>query len=222
VANAKQIRHNKKWLLMLLLDAVIIIALVLYFGMRHHSPVHNVKIQGVYLPLPVAIAPFHLTDNHGKIFTNENLKGHWTMLFFGFTNCGFVCPTTLTELNKMYQQLQNKLSKNNLPQVIFISVDPARDTVKRINEYVTAFNPQFIGLRGKESATEKLENELHIMAEKMQTSRKGKNNYTIDHTAEILLINPAGQLQAYMSYPHTAEQMIKDYNLILGSNNVIT
>jgi protein SCO1/2 len=215
MATLEQKARNRKWLIMLVIDVLIIAGLVMYFGVLHHRKA-DIKIDGFYLPTAVDVVPFHFTDNHAKKFTNENLKGHWSLLFFGFTNCGFVCPTTLTELNKMYLQLQKDLPENLLPQIVFISVDPERDTVKRLNSYVTAFNPHFIGVRGSEEATEKLESALHIVAAKMQSSRKGKNNYTIDHTAEILVVNPKGQLQAYLSYPHKAEQLVKDYKLIIS------
>ncbi len=183
-----------------------------------HATIAPPKIDGVYLSVPSDIPDFHFTDNKNHTFSKENLKNHWTFLFFGFTNCGFVCPSTLTELNKMMGLLEKKISASEMPQIVFISVDPERDTISRLNSYLTAFNPQFIGLRGKESDTEALEKELHIVAAKMESSQTGKKkNYTIDHTAEILLVNPDGKLQAYLSYPHTASQMADDYKKILGA-----
>jgi protein SCO1/2 len=206
-------KKNKKWLMRLMMSVALMASLIVYFGVLR---THEVKIQieGVYLPQATKMVPFKLTDNRGNLFTQENLKGHWTMLFFGFTHCGFVCPSTLAELNKMHHQLQKELPLKAVPQIVFISVDPQRDTLKRLNEYVTAFNVAFIGLRGSELATEKLENQLHIMAAKSEM--QGKNNYTLDHTAEILLINPQAEIQAYLSYPHQATQMIRDYKKILS------
>ncbi len=215
MANVTREKSHQKLVGIILFVIVILTLSILYLDFFHTETKPDIKIEGIYLPKAVEIKKFTLTDHHGKLFNNKNLKSHWTMLFFGFTNCGFVCPTTLTELNKMYYLLKNQLAPNLMPQIVFISVDPQRDTVKRINDYVTAFNPKFIGLRGEESETEKLENDLHILAAKTQTNQAGKNNYTIDHTAEILLINPKGQLQAYMSYPHKAEQMAKDYKLMV-------
>src|SRR6185295_10610750 len=97
-------------------------------------------------------------------FSNQNLKDHWSLLFFGFTNCGFVCPTTLTELNKMIKVLQQEIPDNQIPQVILVTVDPERDTVKRLREYVAAFNADFKAIRADLEATEQFENALHISA----------------------------------------------------------
>ena len=209
---------HKKLLSIILVVFGILAIFILYFGVHKNiNPIikKEIKINGFYLPKAVEIKKFSLIDNHGKLFNNNNLKNHWSFLFFGFTNCGFVCPTTLTELNKLYNSLKKQLPQNLIPQIVFISVDPERDTVKRLNSYVTAFNKQFIGLRGDELKIEQLENEMHIVAIKNQAEGSKKNNYTIDHTAEILVINPKGQLQAYLSYPHKAEQMAKDYQLII-------
>lgn len=200
----------------ILLTAVVISAAALYFGVLHH-PAAKVEIDGVMLPQTKATENFNLTDNHGKSFTQENLKGHWTMVFFGFTNCGMVCPTTMAALSDMYKSLGNDLSANQLPQVVMVSVDPDRDSVQRMNDYVAAFNPSFIGIRGGIGETITLENQLHIAAAKIQTDEKGKDHYTINHSAEILLFNPKGELQAYLSYPHEARQMAKDYKTILAA-----
>jgi protein SCO1/2 len=198
---------------------VILLAMGLsaYLGFYHsHSASHPIKIDGVYLTTPSDIPNFHLTDNNNHVFSKESLKHHWTFLFFGFTNCGYVCPVTLTELNKMMVLLKKKLSTSDIPQIVFISVDPERDTVERLNGYLGTFNPQFIGLHGGEAETDALEKKLHIVAAKMESTQGNpKKNYTIDHTAEILLINPDAKLQAYLSYPHQAEHMAKDYQKIL-------
>ncbi len=168
--------------------------------------------EGVYLSQPrTDIINFTLTDNHGKPFTRDNLKGHWTMMFFGFTNCGMVCPTTLAALRDMYHTLQKKLPADQLPQVVMVSVDPARDSVARMNDYVNSFDSHFIGARADITETVKLEKNLHIAAAKIESN----GHYTINHSAEILLFNPLGQLQAFLSYPHHAPQMVKDYQDIL-------
>lgn len=200
----------------ILLSAAAISAAALYFGVLQH-PAEKITIDGVVLPQTKEMGNFKLTDNHGKPFTNENLQGHWTMMFFGFTNCGMVCPTTMAALSDMYKTLQTELTAEQLPQVVMVSVDPDRDSVARMNEYVTAFNPIFVGARGEISETIQLENQLHIAAAKMETDDKGKDHYTINHSAEILLFNPKGQLQAYLSYPHEAQQMAKDYKTILAA-----
>ena len=198
---------------------VLIVSSVLGVYFYRQVTVSAPTIDGVYLSVPSDIPDFHFTDNKNRLFSKENLKHHWTFLFFGFTNCGLVCPVTLTELSKMMVLLGKQTSASDMPQIVFVTVDPDRDTIERLNGYVTAFNPTFIGLRGDESATDALEKALHIVAAKMESSQsdKQKKNYTIDHTAEILLINPDAKLQAYLSYPHQAAQMASDYKQIVSA-----
>ncbi len=216
-----QERSHGKLIGLLLLFVAAIVGFVIYFGVikpqqQYHARA-QVKIDGVFLPAPKEITDFNLTDNKGNAFTKENLKGRWTMMFFGFTNCGYVCPTTLSALNKMYQSLQKDLSENQLPQVLFISVDPDRDSIKRINSFVSSFNANFIGARAEIEELAALEKQLNIAVVKMMPPGKGKDRYNIDHSAEILLFNPDGKLQAYFSFPHEAPQMIKDYKAIIAA-----
>lgn len=209
----------KKIASVILAVAVVAAGVAVYFGFLNKTQTTQVAIDGVVLPSAQTIHPFKLTDNHGKTFTQENLNGHWTMMFFGFTNCGMVCPTTLAALSDMYKMLGKELPADKMPQVVMVSVDPERDNVKRLDDYVAAFNTHFIGTRAEIADTVALENQLHIAAAKIQTDDQGKDHYTINHSAEILLFNPDGKLLAYLSYPHHAEQMAKDYQAILAAGS---
>jgi len=211
----------RKWVILM---ALVIIVSLGYRWADHHYTKTNTQIKavmvpnaidGVILPKPRIIANFSLTDHHNQSFTKKQLQGHWTMMFFGFTSCALVCPTTLSELNKMYQLLEKELPADKLPQVIFVTVDPNRDTLARLNEYVTAFNKNFIGVRANITMTVAFEKQLHIAAATVTTDNSGQKNYTINHSAEILVFNPRGELYAYLSYPHQALQLVKDYKLIL-------
>ena len=192
--------------------SVIMLVIALGAASLGLSKEMDIKIDGLYLTEPMPITNFSLVNNNGKSFSKENMKGHWTMLFFGFTHCPMVCPTTMTELNKMYNVLQKELPSDKLPQVVLISVDSERDTVEQLNKYVKSFNPNFLGARGD---IKPLKDELHVYVEKMQTEGEGKNHYTVNHSAEIMVFNPDAKLQAFLSYPHHAEQMVKDYKLII-------
>lgn len=212
---------NTKFTVTILILFLAIAAIVIYFGQLrkvNNAPAviaqKNISIDGTYLSQPVAIKDFTLTSTTGTSFTKDNLKNHWTFMFFGFTNCGMVCPTTMAELNKMYKQLQNELPKDQLPQVVMVSVDPDRDSIERMKGYVTAFNPNFIGARAEMPQIKSMEGELHLVAVKMQ-SGNDKNQYTINHSAEIMVFNPQGELQAYLSYPHTGTTMAEDFKKML-------
>src|SRR5438874_12897408 len=92
-------KQRKKMVIIILLDVLLITVLIIYFGfIRPHT---LIKINGVFINSPKDIAEFYFIDNHAKPFTKEQLKGHWTIMFFGFTNCAMVCPTTMNVLNKM-------------------------------------------------------------------------------------------------------------------------
>lgn len=215
MSNAGRPKSHVKLITMLLL-MLITVSVMFYYSVTHRAhaqSVREIKIDGLYLTPSKKFNNFQLTDNKGNALTHENLKGKWTMMFFGFTNCGMVCPTTLSSLNKMYQLLEKDVPSDQLPQVLFISVDPERDTVAKLNSYVKTFNSHFIGATGTPEAIAALTKQLHILAIKVNT----KNSYYYDHSAEVLLINPKGDVQAYLSYPHKPEQLVKDYKLVLTS-----
>lgn len=215
----KKTNHTKP-LLYILAGMVVVMVLALGPGLLRHrsAPLQTVKIDGLYLAEPRSdIRPFSLTDTAGRPFTQESLKGHWTMLFFGFTNCGMVCPTTMAALKGMMRQLEAVLPKPMLPQVVMISVDPERDNAARLAEYVHSFHKNFIGARADIATTIALEKDLHIAAAKIQAGDGKNGHYTIDHSSEILLFNPAGQLQAYLSWPHESKQMAQDYRAVLNA-----
>ncbi len=205
----------------ILLALATVAGIVIYFGeITKTATADTVKIDGMYLPTPKEMIDFQLTDNTGKSYSQANLKGHWTMMFFGFTNCGMVCPTTMAALNDMYKTLKKELPIDRLPAVVMVSVDPDRDSVERMNEYVHAFNPGFLGARAEMPQIQALEKALHLVAVKMQADGNAKNQYTINHSAEIMVFNPEGKLQAFLSYPHKADEMVQDYKTILAAQQV--
>jgi protein SCO1/2 len=175
---------------------------------------HYVKIHGAYLLKPIEINAFKLTDMYGKQFTLKNLKGHWSMIYFGFTQCDVICPTMMAMLNKMYAKLRTTLPPIDMPQVVFITIDPERDSPKSIYNYVVLFNSQFIGARGSQNDIMALEKQLHIVVNKIQSN--AVNNYSLDHSTDILLVNPNGKIQAYFTYPQDTDALVNDYRLILA------
>lgn len=206
-----KIGNPKKCLKLMLLSVV-------FFLMSNVIAAQNIQINGTYLTKPIPINDFHLTDQNGKSFTKDHLKGHWSMMFFGFTNCGYVCPVTLTELNHMYQNLKKTLPEKDIPTIIFVTVDPERDSIAEMKTFMSPFDSHFIGARADLTETEKLENQLHITAVKVREKGQSKDDYTMNHSVEILLFNPNAELQAYLAYPHKAKQMEKEYKLILQKN----
>lgn len=210
-------KKNLKLIFIILAVIGLVAAIEIYFDLFRPSAKQpqKIKVDGIYLTTTHDIKPFTLQATNGQAFTQDDLKGHWTFVFFGFTNCGMVCPTSLAALNDMYKMLGKELPAEQLPQIVMISVDPDRDTIERMKDYLASFNPHFLGARADIKETVALENQLHIAAAKITADGQGTQQYTINHTAEILVFNPKGQVQAYLSYPHVAKQMAEDYQQMM-------
>jgi protein SCO1/2 len=153
------------------------------------KPVAPVLSEGVgfILPAPRDIKAFKLMTENNQAFTERNFYDHWTLLFFGFTHCSTICPTTLDVLNRVYDKLH---LKHPSLQVTFFSIDPERDTPVSLAEYVHRYNANFIGATGEIATIRKLQSQLGIYAEREAAASE---NYQIQHTASILLINPQGK-----------------------------
>jgi protein SCO1/2 len=138
---------------------------------------------------PVSLREFTLQDHRGQAFTQENLKGAWSLIFFGFTSCPDICPLTLTELSQFYGALDvNRYGADT--RVIMVSVDPARDTTEKLADYMTSFHPSFIGLNGPYAEVAGLARQLYISHTPPPPAAE---DYLIDHSGNILIVNPQGQ-----------------------------
>jgi protein SCO1/2 len=196
------------WLAIIFLGSLIAYFAILRPQQKYYYE-HHITIQGVYLLKPIALDAFELTDHNGNSFTKDNLKKHWTLIYFGFTQCNLACPTTLQSLNKTYQILKKQMPTHALPQIVFVTLDPKHDSLEKMKNYITSFNSHFIGARTTQEKTETIKNIFHISAE--------NNQDIINHSTRILLINPNAQIQAYFSYPPNAEKMANDYFKIINN-----
>lgn len=159
------------------------------------------------------VPAFSLTQGDKSPLTEANLKGKWSVLFFGFINCPDVCPITLSEMNTVVSQLEKDGAQ--IPQVLFITVDPARDTAEKIKDYVAYFNASFIGGTGDIADITALTRELGIVAS-YTASNENDGTYTVDHTASMLLVDPELQVRAKLNAPHTAETIAADIQTLLS------
>jgi len=170
--------------------------------------------QGTYLlPSPRDIAPFSLVDQHGNEFTNAALLGHWSLMFFGFTSCPDVCPVTLSALAQAEAKLSQGGPKklfDNL-HVYFVSVDPDRDDQATLDRYVTAFSPRFTGVTGTQEALAAFAQQLNVAFMKVPD---GKGGYVVDHTGNIVVIDPKGRYVGFMKLPHQADRIVIAYKSI--------
>lgn len=140
---------RKKLIAFLIFDAAVLLALVFLYSLQSEREVVNElrELGATIYPEARPIEPFSLLDDQGQSFTNSNLVGQWTMLFFGFASCPDICPITMAELKKFYEQIDDPAIKANL-NIAMVSVDPMRDTPEIIGTYVDQFNQDFIGVTG--------------------------------------------------------------------------
>lgn len=157
-------------------------------------------------PLPA----FSLIDDEGHKFNNGRLAGHWSFLFFGYTHCPDVCPTTLSTLNTTLRAVARRGDAANT-QVVFISIDPQRDTPGTLKGYLRYFNPKFIGVTGKPAAIDALTRALGIPHTRVPDPA-GHGNYLMDHSASILLVGPRGRLVALFGAPQKAPVVAQDFH----------
>lgn len=166
---------------------------------------------GTILAPARTLANFSLIDNQGRSFGQQDLRGHWSLMFFGYTNCPDYCPTTLTTLAALEKQL--RAAKTVAPQVVFVSVDAKRDTPTRLNQFVPNFDPEFIGLTASsQPAIEAIAKKWGV-AVNIQYAADG--NYIVDHSAVIFVIDPAGHLAAVLTGPFSVDALRLDFQRIV-------
>jgi protein SCO1/2 len=164
---------------------------------------------GTWLPQPRTLPQFHLQDLSGADFGLERLRGHPTLLFFGFTNCPDVCPTTLATLAQVQRAPP-------LPgaQVLFISIDPERDSAASLQVYLGAFNNSFVGARGNAAALAPLLKNLGAIAVR---DNLPDGSYTMDHSATLYLLDTRGRLVAVFSPPFSAPKLSADLHRVAAA-----
>ena len=148
---------------------------------------------------PKPLKEFSLVDQHNNPFDLARLKGRWSFLFFGFTHCPDICPSTLASLSKLREQLTKGVNGSKNVQFVFISVDPKRDTAVTLKQYTSYFDPSIIGVTGTEVELRNLTQQLGAQFE--VEASQDSNNYQVYHTSAIFLINPQGQYAALLTPP---------------------
>jgi protein SCO1/2 len=153
---------------------------------------------------------FDLADQDGKLRHLSDFKGKLVALFFGYTHCPDVCPTTMAELAKAMKLLE---MRGKDVQVLFVTLDPERDTAEVLKRYVPSFNPDFLGLRGDEAATKKVAQDFKIFFARQESNSKA--GYTIDHSAGVYVFDRKGDLRLYLNHGQSAKDIAHDFGLLL-------
>lgn len=170
-------------------------------------------IDGFLWPEPPRLSTFELDRDDGTKLTEQDFLGHWTLVFFGFANCPDVCPTTMNTLARVVEKLYADPALATVPQVVFVSVDPERDEPEILRAYVDYFNEEFIGATADEERLSRFAAQFGVLYMKIETP--GQDAYTMDHSASILLVDPALNTVGLFSPPHTVEAITRSVTRII-------
>jgi protein SCO1 len=198
-------RGNSRRLIIALLLTVTCLALGYVVGevvnrTNKSTPVPP-ELQSSLWPEPRALQAFELLDQNEVVFNRDRLIGKWTLMFFGYTHCPDICPDTLSVMQHALAQWSTKESSHSMTQVVFVSVDPERDSLESLGSYVTYFDKRFIGITGKVENLDSLARQLNVMYLRESTGSI-PGVYTMTHTSSILVIDPQARLYARFSPPH--------------------
>ncbi|MEX0385581.1 SCO family protein [Spiribacter onubensis] len=169
------------------------------------------EMVGTVLPQARALPEVTLVDHEGDTWTPADLDGRWHYLFFGFTHCPDVCPMTLATLAGAMQELESD-GMDEMPAVVFVTVDPQRDTPAAMANYVEHFHDDFVGVTGARGEIDRLTQSLGISYTLHEPDENG--DYAVDHSAAILLIDPQGRLRALWQPPHGRDVLAEEYQRI--------
>jgi protein SCO1/2 len=181
------------------------------------------------LPEVVTLEDFKLENSRLGEFGIDNLKEKWSLFFFGYTHCPDVCPTELYMMAEMMRALEKNPPVDVQPlQVVFVSVDPQRDTPESLQQYASFYHSSFIGITGPQPSVDRLAQVMGVFYERVYHQNgevviidpaegipaELENSYLINHSASIFLLNPSGKLQAIFAPPHDPNTMIRDLAVI--------
>ena len=166
------------------------------------------------LPAPNKVPEFNLVDQRGAPANQSVFEGQWDLVFFGFTHCPDICPTTLQVLSAARAALAEK-GQLPLPRIVLVSVDPERDTPEILGQYVDYFGDGNLGITGTLDEVTKLTTGLGIYFEKQPSDG---DDYAVDHSAAVLVIDPDGGFHALFSGPHIVENYVHDLPIIMAGN----
>ena len=198
----------------LILVAALAAAVGLWAASHYLTPPAPPKTQAALMyPAPRAVADFDLERADGGRLGPADWHGHWTVVFFGFTHCPDVCPTTLAT----FKQVWAKLAERGLAERLrfdFISVDPQRDHAEQLASYVGFFSKDFVAATGSDEQLTRLTRSLGLLYAR---EPDGEGGYTVDHSASVVLIDPEGRLAGLFRPPFVVEPIVADLALLAGS-----
>jgi len=180
-------------------------ALLLMWGPRQHEYGGQAEslLSATLWPEPRPLKDFQFRDHTGSSFGPEQLKGQWSLVFFGYTSCPDICPTTMMLLAEVVENLRRDMPA--AARVLLVSVDPDRDDETRLAGYVGHFGEAFVGLRGRPDQLQEFARQAGAMYERGASDEQG--NYAVAHSSSVFVVDPRGRLYAVFSPPHQAAAM---------------
>ena len=204
---------NKVFLGLIAMAAIVI-------GMFSYRSITKLPLpeHALYYQQSRDIQPFELIDHNGNAFTKDRFNDKWSLVFFGYTSCPDVCPTTLQNLSFIYDELKAITDKS---QVLLVSVDPQRDTQEKLAQYIAYFNSEFFALRAGHEVLLPFARNMGLM---YAINGEG-DDYLVDHSASLVLINPVGEIAALFKPEHEvgnvpsidSDNLLSDYKKIVAS-----
>lgn len=186
----------------------------LYFGLSKRAQPLTLQ-NATYLEPARGIRPFEFESTSGSLLSKQALMQGWTLVFFGFTHCPDICPTTLQMLSNVRKAIAPSLPSDAVPDVLLITVDPERDTISALADYTAFFGDGVYGARASDELLEAFASDLGIVYKKIPLTG---DDYTMDHSGAVLLIGPAANLRAVFTPPLSASALKNDIGQIIGSN----
>ncbi|WP_066959660.1 SCO family protein [Microbulbifer sp. Q7] len=218
--NVQQTREQKRGIyLTVVVMVVFMVAVLLGFLNKLNQPrvITEAELRAngaIKLERPRILDEFELLADTGDAFKTTDLAGRWTLVFFGFTHCPDVCPTTLATLNNFYQTLDEDTQEDT--DILLVSVDPQRDKPEQLHSYVRYFNPDFYGVTGEFLNLKRFANQLNVPFNKVPLE---DGNYTVDHGSQVVLINPRGHYHGFFKAPLDPAKMKLTYRSMRATYN---
>ena len=183
----------------------------IFLAIRSQAPA--VAESALILPAPEPVPAFSLLNQHGQSVDQSVFEGQWDLVFFGFTHCPDICPTTLQVLANARRTLADK-GFEPLPRIVLVSVDPERDTPEVLGQYIDYFGDGNLGLTGSLEEIRKLTKGLGVYFQKQSADG---DSYGVDHWAGVYVIDPHGKRHSVISAPHVADNYVRDLPILMGA-----
>ena len=210
---------------LLTLAALVAAGLGLWASQRLYAPATSAAAApavpatraATVLPTPRSVPAFELQQSDGTPLTQDELKGHWTVVFLGFTHCPDICPTTLAQLSAAQKQWAS-IPEARRPRVLFVSADPERDSPEQTGRYAQAFHPDTLAATAPVPQLERFARSLSLVFMKVPGASGEANDYSIDHSAALVLLDPQGKLGGVIQPPFEIQAVTADLALLADTS----